>query len=70
MGLSGLLYVVQGYGYGAGYTSISSHFLINSLNYQSLILVWAVWLLIVAWRRREGVESSGPVDKPPTVEAV
>jgi hypothetical protein len=70
MGGSSLLYIVQGYGYGAGYTSISSHFLINSLNYQFLILVWAIWLLVVAWRMKEGVEPSGPVDRRPTVEAV
>lgn len=53
MGLSGLAFVAQGYGYGSGYTSISEHFVLNSLSYQFLIFVWSIWLLIVAWRMKE-----------------
>jgi hypothetical protein len=53
VGLAGLAYIVQGYGYGAGYTSISEHFVLSSSNYQFLMVVWAIWLLIVAWRRKE-----------------
>lgn len=58
MGLSGLAYIVQGYGYGAGYTSISEHFVLNSASYQFLIFVWAIWLLVVAWRRKESVQTA------------
>jgi hypothetical protein len=52
MGISGLAYIVQGYGYGAGYTSISDHFVLSSSNYQLLMTVWALWLLVVAWRMK------------------
>jgi hypothetical protein len=55
-GLAGLAYIVQGYGYGGGYTAISDHFVLNSTNYQFLMLVWAIWLLIVAWRMKEPVQ--------------
>jgi hypothetical protein len=55
MGLSGLAYIVQGYGYGTRYTSISDYniFILASVSYQFLIFVWAIWLLIVAWRMKE-----------------
>jgi hypothetical protein len=53
MGITGLAYLVQGYGYGAGYTSVSEHFVLSSSNYQFLMVVWALWLLIVAWRMKE-----------------
>ena len=53
VGLAGLAYIVQGYEYAAGYTSISERFVLNSSNYQFLMVVWAIWLLIVAWRRKE-----------------
>ena len=58
MGLSGLAYIAQGYGYGSGYTAISDHFVLNSANYQFSIFVWAIWLLIVAWRMKESDQAA------------
>jgi hypothetical protein len=60
MGLSGLVYIAQGYGYGTGYSALSSFvtWMPNSLNYQFLIVIWAVWLLVSAWRRKEAVLAS------------
>jgi hypothetical protein len=58
MGLSGLAYIAQGYGYGTGYTAISDHFVLNSTNYQFLIFVWAIWLLVSAWRMKESVQAA------------
>lgn len=58
MGLSGLAYIAQGYGYGTGYTALSNFvtWMPSSLNYQFLIFVWAIWLLISAWRRKESIQ--------------
>jgi hypothetical protein len=59
MGLSGLTYLVQGYGYGTAYTSISNFpFLLASTDYQFLMIVWSIWLLIVAWRMKESVQGA------------
>lgn len=60
MGLSGLVYIAQGYGYGTGYTSLSNFvtWMPNSLNYQFLIIVWAIWLLVSAWRMKESVQAA------------
>src|SRR5262249_18123626 len=44
MGLSGLTYILQGYGYGTDYTAISnSPFLLPSTDYQFLNIVWSIW---------------------------
>jgi hypothetical protein len=58
MGLAGLAYIIQGYGYGSGYTAIAEHFVLNSTNYQFLMVVCAIWLIIVAWRRKEPAETT------------
>ena len=58
MGLCGLAYIAQGYGYGTGYTSISDRFVLHSISYQFLIFVWAIWLLIVAWRMKESDQAA------------
>ena len=60
MGLSGLAYIAQGYGYGTGYTALSNFvtWMPGSLNYQFLIVVWAIWLLINAWRMKESVQAA------------
>jgi hypothetical protein len=60
MGLSGLAYIAQGYGYGTGYTALSNFvtWMPSSLNYQFLIVVWAIWLLVSAWRRKESVQAA------------
>ena len=60
MGLSGLVYIAQGYGYSTGYTSLSNFvtWMPNSLNYQFLIFVWAIWLLVSAWRMKESVQAA------------
>ena len=70
MGLSGLAYIVQGYGYGTRYTSISDYniFILASVSYQLLIFVWAIWLLIVAWRIRS--QTRLLPDKPSGLELV
>jgi len=60
MGLSGLAYIAQGYGYGTGYTSLSDHFVLNSANYQFLIFVWAIWLLVSALRMKEESVQAAP----------
>jgi hypothetical protein len=56
--LSGLAYIVQGYGYGSGYLAISEHFVLNSTNYQFLMFVWSVWLLVVAWRMKKSIQTA------------
>jgi hypothetical protein len=60
MGLSGLIYIAQGFGYSTGYTSTSNFvtWMPNSLNYQFLIFVWAIWLLINALRMKESVQAA------------
>jgi hypothetical protein len=52
VGLAGLVYLVQGYGYGAGDTAISDHFILSSTNYEFLTFVWALWLLVIALRMK------------------
>ena len=58
MGLSGLVYIAQGYGYSTGYTALSNFvtWMPNSLNYQCLIVVWAIWLFVSALRWKESVQ--------------
>jgi hypothetical protein len=58
--LSGLAYIAQGYGYGTGYTALSSFvsWMPSSLNYQFLIVVWAVWLLVSSWRRKVSIQAA------------
>lgn len=60
MGMSGLVYIAQGYGYGTGYTSLSNFvtWMPNNLSYQFLIIVWAIWLLVSAWRMKESVQAA------------
>ncbi len=60
MGLSGLVYIAQGYGYGTGYTALSNFvsWMPNSLNYQCLIIVWAIWLFVSALRRKESIQAA------------
>ena len=59
-GLSGLAYIAQGYGYSTGYTALSNFvtWMPNSLNYQFLIVVWAIWLLVTALRRKESLQAA------------
>ena len=56
MGLSGLIYIAHGYGWGTGYTSISERFFVNPLYDHFLIAVWSIWLLVSAWRMKEPVQ--------------
>jgi hypothetical protein len=60
MGLSGLVYITQGFGYGTGYTSLSNFvtWMPNNLSYQFLIFVWAIWLLVSALRMKESVQAA------------
>ena len=60
MGLSGLVYIAQGFGYGTGYTSLSNFvtWMPNNLSYQFLIVVWAIWLLVSALRMKESVQAA------------
>jgi hydrogenase/urease accessory protein HupE len=58
MGLSGLAYLAQGYTWGTGYTSLSANFVLNEKTYQFLIVVWAIWLLVSAWRMKESVQAA------------
>jgi len=60
MGLSGLVYIAQGYGYSSGYISLSNFatWMPNNLSYQFLIFVWAIWLLVSALRMKESVQAA------------
>jgi hypothetical protein len=60
MGLSSLAYIAQGFGYSTGYTSVSNFvtWMPNSLNYQFLIVVWAIWLLVSALRMKESIQAA------------
>jgi hypothetical protein len=53
MGLSGLVYVASGYGWGAGYTSVSAHFFVHPYIIHFLVAVWSIWLLVSALRMKE-----------------
>lgn len=54
MGLSGLMYVAVGVGYGVGYTALSPRSTAGSINYYLfvLVLIWAIWLLVIAGRMK------------------
>lgn len=55
MGLTRLVYVALGVGYGSLYTALSDHVMIGNVSYYLLVLVWicAIWLLVVTWRMKE-----------------
>jgi hypothetical protein len=54
MGVSGLAYLVQGWVLGSeGFSATNT---VPQLLAYALILVWSLWLLIIAWRRAESVE--------------
>ena len=55
MGLSGLTYFVQGWVVGSEGFSASNT--VPTLLGYILIVVWSIWLLIVAWRMQESVEA-------------
>jgi hypothetical protein len=56
MGLSGLAYIVQGWVLGSEGFSASNT--IPQLLAYLLILVWSIWLLIIAWWMKESVEAA------------
>ena len=58
MGLTGLVYIASGYGWGTGYTSLSGRFFVNPLSFHLLTGVWAIWLLVSAWRMKESVQAA------------
>ncbi len=61
MGLAGVAYAVQGYGYGRGYTAISGNqFVLNSSNYEFLMVVWAIWLLVSTFLPSKEVVQAAP----------
>jgi hypothetical protein len=55
VGLTGLVYIGLGAGYGAGYTALSDHSAVGNISYYLVVLVWiwAIWLLVTAWRMTE-----------------
>jgi Domain of unknown function (DUF4386) len=54
MGVSGLAYLVQGWVLGSeGFSATNT---VPQLLAYALILVWSLWLLIIAWWRKESVE--------------
>jgi hypothetical protein len=56
MGLSGLAYIVQGWVLGS--EGFSAKNTIPTLLAYISIFAWIIWLLIIAWRMKEPVESS------------
>jgi hypothetical protein len=55
MGLSGLAYLVQGWIIGG--EGFSDNNTIPTLLSYALILVWCIWLLVIAWRMNPSVEA-------------
>ena len=56
MGLSGLAYIVQGWVLGAeGFSATNT---VPQLLAYLLVFAWSIWLLILAWRRKESVEAA------------
>lgn len=55
IGLTGLVYLGLGVGYGDGYTALSDHSTVGNVSYYLvvLVLIWAVWLLVTARRMVE-----------------
>lgn len=55
IGLTGLVYIALGVGYGDGYTALSDHSTVGNISYYLVVLVWiwAIWLLVTAWRMAE-----------------
>jgi hypothetical protein len=60
MGLTGLLHIAGGYIFGAGYTSLTPYPTPASADYWLLIVVWAVWLLISAYRMKSSKQRTSP----------
>jgi hypothetical protein len=58
MGLSGLVYIASGYGWGTGYTSVSARFFVNPYIIYFLVAVWSIWLLISSLRMKESVQTA------------
>ena len=58
MGLTGLVYIASGYGWGTGYTALSGRFFVNPLSFHLLTGVWAIWLLVSALRTKESVQAA------------
>lgn len=69
MGLSGLLLIAMSW--IAGTQGLDSATRSLLFNIGSLFdLVWAIWLLVVAWRMKASVEAGSAPSHPPTVSAV
>jgi hypothetical protein len=56
MGLSGLAYLVVGWVIGS--EGFSATLTVPQLLGYVFVLVWIIWLLIVAWRRKESVQAT------------
>jgi hypothetical protein len=56
MGLSGLAYLVVGWVLGS--EGFSATLTVPQLLGYVLVLVWIIWLAIVAWRRKESVQAT------------
>ncbi len=55
MGLSGLAYIAQGFILGSdGFSGANT---IPQLSAYAFVIVWSIWLLILAWRSKEAVEA-------------
>jgi hypothetical protein len=64
MGLSGLLYIASGYGWGSGYTSVSAHFFVNPYLIHFSVAVWSIWLLINGLRMSGSAKGAGSGNVP------
>jgi hypothetical protein len=63
MGLSGLAYVAQGWIIGS--EGFSAHNIAPTLIGWASMLVWSIWLLLVAWRMKEGISNEKHADGGP-----
>ncbi len=58
MGVIGLGYIVVGWLQGTQGLQSETIFFIGGITYFLLLPVWSIWLLIVAWRRKESVQAA------------